>query len=84
MSGNCPVPETFVEVNASQDVTKNGAVSNGVRWDLAEWLERLTNNVEVCNSAGLGSIPAFSGTVEFEGRQMKQCWIKNYKTDGGS
>ncbi len=27
----------------------------------------------------LGSIPASSGTVESEGRQIKHCWIKNIK-----
>ncbi len=27
----------------------------------------------------LGSIPASVGTVESEGRQMKQCWIKYEK-----
>ncbi len=39
--------------------------------DLAEWLQRLTANAEV--AAVLGLIPAFSDTVEYEGRQMKQC-----------
>ncbi len=28
----------------------------------------------------LGSIPATSDTVESEGRQMKQCWIKYIKS----
>ncbi len=42
-------------------------------WDLAEWLERLTANAPVATV--LGSIPASVGTVESEGRQMKQCWI---------
>ncbi len=40
-------------------------------WDLAEWLERLAVNA----AAVLGSIPASSGTLESEGRQMKQYWI---------
>ncbi len=44
-----------------------------VWWDLAEWLERLTVNAPVATV--LGSIPASVGTVESEGRQMKQCWI---------
>ncbi len=38
-----------------------------------EWLERLTANAHVATV--LGSIPASVGTVESEGRQMKQCWI---------
>ncbi len=46
-------------------------------WDLAERLERLTANAKVATV--LGSIPASSGTVESEGRQMKQCWIKYLK-----
>ncbi len=46
-------------------------------WDLAEWLDRLTANAEVATV--LGSIPASSDTVESEGRQMKQCWIKYIK-----
>ncbi len=43
-------------------------------WDLAELLERLTANAEVATV--LGSLPASPDTVEYEGRQMKQCWIK--------
>ena len=45
-------------------------------WDLAEWLdlERLTANAKVATV--LGPILASSDTVESEGRQMKQCWIK--------
>ncbi len=39
-----------------------------------KWLERLTANATVATV--LGSIPAASDTVEFEGRQMKQCWIQ--------
>jgi len=46
-------------------------------WDLAERLERLTANAKVATV--LGSIPASSGTVESEGRQMKQCCIKYLK-----
>ncbi len=42
-------------------------------WDLAKWLERLAVNANV--TTDLGSNPAPSDTVEFEGRQMKQCWI---------
>jgi hypothetical protein len=38
---------------------------------LAEWLEPLTANAEVATVPGL--IPASSDTVEYEGRQMKQC-----------
>ncbi len=45
-----------------------------MRLDLAKWLERLTANAEVATV--LGSIPASSGTVESERRQMKQCWIQ--------
>ncbi len=37
------------------------------------WLERLTAKAPVATV--LGSIPASVGTVESEGRQMKQCWI---------
>ncbi len=37
----------------------------------AEWLERLTADAAVATV--LGSIPTSSGTVESEGRQMKQC-----------
>jgi hypothetical protein len=44
------------------------ARSHSPRLDLAEWLEHMTANVEV---------PASSGTVESEGRQMKQCWIQH-------
>ncbi len=47
------------------------ARSHPPRLDLAECLEHMTANVEV-----LGLIPASSGTVESEGRQMKQCWIQ--------
>jgi hypothetical protein len=35
------------------------------------WLERLTANADVATV--LGSTLASSDTVEFEGRQMKQC-----------
>ncbi len=42
--------------------------------DRDEWLERLTANAEVVLVPG--SIPVFSDTVESEGRQMKQFWIK--------
>ncbi len=41
------------------------------RLDLAEWLERLAVNAKVATD--LGSITASSDTVEYEGRQMKQC-----------
>ncbi len=41
--------------------------------DLAERLERLAVNAKVATV--LGSIPAFSDTVESEKRQMKQCAI---------
>jgi hypothetical protein len=44
-------------------------------WELIEWLERLTDNVATV----LGSIPASSGSVESEGRQMKQCCKKYWK-----
>jgi hypothetical protein len=43
-------------------------------WDLTKWLERLSASAKVATV--LGSIPASSDTVEFEGRKMKQCWIK--------
>jgi hypothetical protein len=45
-----------------------------MRWDVAEWLDRLTDNAKIATV--LGSIPASSDTVESEGQQMKQCWIK--------
>ncbi len=45
-------------------------VQASAAWGIAEWLERLTANVEVATV--LGSIPASSDTVESEGRQMKQ------------
>ncbi len=41
-------------------------------WDLAEGLERLIVNAEVQS----GFVPVSSDTVEYEGRQMKQCWIQ--------
>ncbi len=44
------------------------------KWDLTEWLERPTVNAE--DATVLDSISASSNTVESEGRQMKQCWIK--------
>ncbi len=44
-------------------------------WDLAEWLQRLNPKVATI----LGSIPASSDTEEYEGRQMKQCWITQIK-----
>ncbi len=47
------------------------------RWDIAKWLESLAVNAKVATV--LGSIPAFSDTVESEGRQMKQCWITYMK-----
>ncbi len=43
-------------------------------WDPAEWKECLTVNTIV--TAVMGLIPASSDKVEFEGQQMKQCWIK--------
>jgi hypothetical protein len=43
-------------------------------WYLAERLERLTANAE--DATVLGSITASSGKMEFEGRQIKQCWIQ--------
>ncbi len=46
-------------------------------WDLAEFLERLTVNGKFAKF--LGSIPESSNTGESEGRQIKQCWIKNIK-----
>ncbi len=50
------------------------------RWDLAEWLERLTAYAEVATV--LVSIPASSDTVESEGWQMKQCWIQYIEKKG--
>jgi hypothetical protein len=47
-----------------------------VFWDLAEWLERLADGVNAKFQTVMCSIPASSDTVESEGRQMKQCWIK--------
>jgi hypothetical protein len=46
------------------------------RWDLAEWLDRLTANAKV--ATGLGSTPASSDTAETERRQMKQCLINSF------
>ncbi len=46
-------------------------------WDLASWLDRQTANNE--DATVLGSIPVFSDTMESEGRQIKQCWIKYCK-----
>ncbi len=46
----------------------NKASSN--KGDLVRWYQRLTTNVKVATV--LGSIPASSDTVEYEGRQMKQ------------
>ncbi len=48
-------------------------------WDLAEWLERLTANAVALTV--LGSISAFSDTVDSEGWQMKQCWISYIKKE---
>jgi hypothetical protein len=45
-------------------------------WDLDKSLDRLRANVEV--QTVLGSMSASSDTVEFEGRQMKQFWIKHW------
>ncbi len=44
---------------------------------IADWLERLVANAKV--TTVLGSIPASSDTVESEGPQMKQCWVKYMK-----
>ncbi len=46
-------------------------------WDLTERLERLTATAKVATV--LSSIPASPVTLESEGRQMKQCWIKSVK-----
>ncbi len=48
-------------------------------WDLVKWLERLTAYAVVATV--LGSIPASSGTVESEGRQIKgaQAWDIRYR-----
>ncbi len=40
-------------------------------FELAEWLKCLAVNAKV--TTVLGSIPASSSPVEFEGRQMKKC-----------
>jgi hypothetical protein len=52
---------------------KNSADKRGGRRDkgIYSWLDRLTANAPVATV--LGSIPASVGTVESEGRQMKQC-----------
>ncbi len=42
-----------------------------------KWLERPTANAKVATI--LSSIPASSGTVEFEVRQRTQCWKSNLK-----
>ncbi len=39
--------------------------------------QRMKANAEVATV--LGSIPSSSDTVESEGRQMKQCWIRYFK-----
>jgi hypothetical protein len=44
-------------------------------WDVALWM-RCSGVARAPDSQCLGSIPASSGTMESEGRQMKQCWIK--------
>ncbi len=47
---------------------------------IAEWFQRLPDNAKVATTVTvLSSIPASSVTVESEGQQMKQCWIKYYK-----
>ncbi len=46
-------------------------------FNLAEWLERLAVDAQVATV--LGSIPPSPDTVESEGRQMKQCWMKYIK-----
>jgi hypothetical protein len=51
---------------------------NSAGLDLADWSERVTANAKV-----LGSIPAFSDTVESEGWQIKNlkkfpCYKLNY------
>ncbi len=43
-------------------------------WDLAKWLTAIVPVATV-----VGSIPLSVGTVESEGRQMKQCWIYSKK-----
>ncbi len=48
-----------------------------MRSSVDEWLDRLNANAEVATV--LGSIPASFDTVESEGRQMKQYWIKYWK-----
>ncbi len=56
------------------DLAESGWDLADCGWDLAEWLKRLTANAKV--AFVLGSIPASSDTVESEGWQMNQCWIK--------
>ncbi len=48
--------------------------SRGWMRSIAEFLERLAVNAK--GATVMGSIPESSDTVESEGRQMKQCWIK--------
>jgi hypothetical protein len=42
-----------------------------MRWDLAQWLERLTANVQC--ATGQDSVLGSSDTVESEEQQMKPC-----------
>jgi hypothetical protein len=57
---------------------ENDFTGNLSEWDLAEWLERLTANAKVATVLIRSHFPAFD-TVESEGRQMMQCWIKYKK-----
>ncbi len=59
-------PTAAVEISAADSFSG---------WDLAEWLERQSDS----HAEVLGSLPASSDTVESEGWQMKQCWIKYLK-----
>jgi len=45
----------------------------------AEQISCMTKIVEETYQKHQGSIPASSDTVESEGREMKQCWIKSLK-----
>jgi len=63
--------------NAERKKVKETMSQYWMGWDLAEWLERLTDNAVVATV--LRSIPASSTTVESEGRQMKQCWTSYIK-----
>ncbi len=54
-------------------------VQNG--WDLADWLQRIWLLMQKSQQSWVRSqhLPWNSGTMESEGRQMKQCWMTYIK-----